>query len=730
MKLSNITLATLSALALAHMGTAAAANKQFLNQNLTINTAVNSQAVSVLSAKPRDIVGLSADNELVLLKEFKQPNGDVTRRYQQMYKGVPVVGDTVILSFDKNDQLKFAHGAAVFDIAADLYSVTPTLDKDMAIARAEQAHGMKALNAKGDKLKKHNETSKLVVWVNKKNKKAYLAYEVQYVVYGDNPSRPYQIIDAHTGELLLSYENLQHADGTGPGGNQKTGRYVYGTDFGYLNVSQSGNTCTMNNTNVKTINLNHGTSGSTAYSFTCPENTVKEINGAYAPLNDAHYFGNVVFDMYNDWLGTAPLSFQLKMRVHYSNNYENAFWDGSAMTFGDGKDRFYPLVSLDVSAHEVSHGFTEQNSGLVYSGKSGGLNEAFSDMSGEAAEFYMKGTNDWLVGQEIFKSQGALRYMNNPTQDGRSIDNQADYTSGMDVHHSSGVFNKAFYNLATTAGWDTKKAFLVMAKANQEFWTANTNWDLAGNGAIDAACALGFDTDDVKAALAAVGVNSNASPGGNCGGPVTDEEIFNGVPRTGISGASKEQQFFVLNVPAGATNLNFATSGGTGDADLYVKFGARPSLDTFDCKSTSSTSTENCAISNVQAGTYFVMVEAWNQISGVTLTGSFSTDTGGPTPIDRTESNISVARSDWARFTQDLSAGYSSLDVTISGGTGDADLYVNFGSESTTSTYQCRPYKNGNNETCTIANPQAGTWHIDLRGYNAASGVTLNIKAN
>jgi vibriolysin len=418
------------------------------------------------------------------------------------------------------------------------------------------------------------------------------------------------------------------------------------------------------------------------------------------------------------------------MRVHYNTNYENAFWDGSAMTFGDGKDRFYPLVSLDVSAHEVSHGFTEQNSGLVYSGKSGGLNEAFSDMSGEAAEFYMKGSNDWLVGQDIFKAEGALRYMNDPTRDGRSIDHQSNYSSGMDVHHSSGVFNKAFYNLATTAGWDTKKAFLVMAKANQQYWTANTNWDLAGNGAIDAACDLGFEIADVKAALAAVGVNSDASPGSSCAGPITDEEIFNGQPRTGISGASKEQKFFVMNVPAGATNLKFDTTGGTGDEDLYVKFGNRPSLDTFDCKSTTSTSTETCSISNVQAGAYFVMVEAWNQISGVTLTGSYSTDTGGPTPINRTESNVSVARSDWTRFTQDLAAGYSSLEVTISGGTGDADLYVNFGSESSTTQYQCRPYKNGNSETCSFTNPQAGTWHIDLRGYSAASGVTLNIKAN
>ncbi|ATD10108.1 vibriolysin [Pseudoalteromonas piscicida] len=422
------------------------------------------------------------------------------------------------------------------------------------------------------------------------------------------------------------------------------------------------------------------------------------------------------------------------MRVHYSSNYENAFWDGSAMTFGDGANTFYPLVSLDVSAHEVSHGFTEQNSGLVYRYKSGGLNEAFSDMAGEAAEFFMKGSNDWLVGQDIFKGSGALRYMNDLTQDGRSIDHQSNYTSSMDVHHTSGVFNKAFYNLATTAGWDTKKAFIVMAKANQMYWTANTDWDLAGNGVMDAACDLGYEPGDVQAALAAVGVNSNLSTGSSCDTnppppPGGDEELTNGQPRTGISGAAKEQMFFTLDVPADATSLNFTTSGGSGDADLYVKYGSRPTLNTYDCNSTTSTSNESCDISNIQAGKYYVMVEAWNQISGVTLTGTYSS-TGGTQPIDRTESNVSVASGSWTRFTQDLNASYSSLEVSISGGSGDADLYVNFGSQSTTSSYQCRPYKNGNNETCTIANPQQGTWYIDLRGYSAASGVTLNIKAN
>jgi hypothetical protein len=73
-----------------------------------------------------------------------------------------------------------------------------------------------------------------------------------------------------------------------------------------------------------------------------------------------------------------------------------------------------------------------------------------------------------------------------------------------------------------------------------------------------------------------------------------------------------------------------------------------------------------------------------------------------------------------------IPAGKTSLTVTISGGSGDADLYVRFGSQPTTTAYQCRPYKAGNAETCTIANPQAGTWHVGLRAYSSFSGVTQN----
>ena len=207
----------------------------------------------------------------------------------------------------------------------------------------------------------------------------------------------------------------------------------------------------------------------------------------------------------NRLLNYTKLVQKLVMKVHYGTNYENAFWDGSAMSYGDGASTFYPLVSLDVTSHEVSHGFTEQNSGLVYSGMSGGMNEAFSDMAGEAAKYYVRGTNDFKVGTDIFKASGALRYMYNPPLDGGSIDNASKYTSSMDVHYTSGVYNKAFYLLATTAGWDTKKAFQVMADANRLYWTANSTFNDGACGVEKAAANRGYVVADVTNAFKGVG---------------------------------------------------------------------------------------------------------------------------------------------------------------------------------------------------------------------------------
>jgi hypothetical protein len=384
----------------------------------------------------------------------------------------------------------------------------------------------------------------------------------------------------------------------------------------------------MNNTNVKSVNLNGSTGTSTtAYAYTCPRNTYKTINGGYSPINDAHYFGGVITQMYPAYTGYNALSFQLIMRVHYSSNYENAFWNGSNMSFGDGASTFYPLVNADVSGHEVSHGFTEQHSNLTYSGQSGGMNEAFSDMGGEATEYYWKGSNDFDVGREIFKSSsGALRYMCNPPADGGSIDNAADYNSGLDVHYSSGVYNKAFCTLAKTAGWNTPTAFKVMARANALYWTASSTFNQGACGVETAATDLGLNKADVTAAFSAVGVSC---AGGGGGGGTT--ALTNGVPVSGISASTGSSVNYTLVVPAGASNLTFTMSGGTGDADMYVKFGSAPTDSSYDCRPYKSGNAESCTFAAPSAGTYYVRLKAYSSFSGASLVGSYGTGGGGST---------------------------------------------------------------------------------------------------
>jgi hypothetical protein len=118
--------------------------------------------------------------------------------------------------------------------------------------------------------------------------------------------------------------------------------------------------------------------------------------------------------------------------------------------------------------------------------------------------------------------------------------------------------------------------------------------------------------------------------------------LTNGVARTGISGASKSNQYFTLDVPAGATDLMFVTSGGSGDADLYAKFNGTPTTTSNDCKSEGSSNAETCTISNAQAGTYTVLVHAWSAISGVSLTGSYNSDGGGGPQTYSNDDNVII----------------------------------------------------------------------------------------
>ncbi|MCJ8273823.1 MAG: M4 family metallopeptidase, partial [Psychrosphaera sp.] len=393
-----------------------------------------------------EVIGFTGDNQLIPKHQVNLGNGMFKTRFVQHYQGIPIFGHSVSASQSAMG-LVFDVKGQVVNFDNQLLLTKPRLSAQAAMQKLlNHEPALKKLSSKAAQAIVSNKSNQLFIYMQ--DDKPLLVHRISYKVQGETgePAIPVYFVNAHSGKIVLSYDNLQHAKiGTGPGGNAKTGIYQYGSDFDFLDVSQNDQTCTMENANVKTIDLNHGTSGSgsEAFSYTCPENTSKPINGAASPLNDGHYFGNMVYDMYNDYIGESPLEFQMCVKVHYGNNHENAFWDGTCMTFGDGGSNFYPLVVLDLMSHEVSHGFSERHTGFVFFGHSGSISESFSDLAGEAAEYYMKGNNDWLVAADVFKSDDALRYLQDPTLDGLSIDHACDFTSATDVHNGSGVYNKA-----------------------------------------------------------------------------------------------------------------------------------------------------------------------------------------------------------------------------------------------------------------------------------------------
>ena len=145
--------------------------------------------------------------------------------------------------------------------------------------------------------------------------------------------------------------------------------------------------------------------------------------------------------------------------------------------------------------------------------------------------------------------------------------------------------------------------------------------------------------------------------------------LTNGVPVTGIAGALNSQQNWTMAVPAGASSLKFQISGGTGDADMYVRFGSAPTLTTYDCRPYVTGNAETCNIATAQVGTYYVMLHGYSAYTGVTLLGSYSTGGGGCSVVAESEANDGTATAD------PLVAPCSTVNGTFVGGTDTNDYF-------------------------------------------------------
>ncbi|WP_444997487.1 S8 family serine peptidase [Aliikangiella sp. IMCC44359] len=206
-------------------------------------------------------------------------------------------------------------------------------------------------------------------------------------------------------------------------------------------------------------------------------------------------------------------------------------------------------------------------------------------------------------------------------------------------------------------------------------------------------------------------------------GPPVDE-LVNHKPQADLSGSRGEEVFYKFNVTEGATDISVAITGGTGDADLYVRKGSRPTLSDFDCRPWFSGNEEVCDLRD--SGTYYVMVKAYSAYSGVTLTGDYEPGDIIEPPKNELQNNepVSIAAAQGAKdyYTFIVPDGNTGT-ISTTGGTGDLDLYVKLGDKPTESDYDCRPFPVGNEESCSLT--QGGTYHVMIHAYAAYSGVTL-----
>ena len=205
--------------------------------------------------------------------------------------------------------------------------------------------------------------------------------------------------------------------------------------------------------------------------------------------------------------------------------------------------------------------------------------------------------------------------------------------------------------------------------------------------------------------------------------------LTKGVALTSLSAAKGSTKDYSLVVPAGATNLSFKLSGGSGDADLYVRRGAIATTSTNDCASTGTTNAETCSFAAPSAATYYVRLLAYSSYSGASLVANYTAGSTPP-PTVTLQNGVSLgsqaaAAGAWLRYRIDVPTGATNLAVTTSGGTGAVDLYVRAGAEPSSSAWDCRPLVIGNNESCSFAQPQVTSYYIGLYGYQAFSGVTV-----
>lgn len=469
-----------------------------------------------------------------LMRRENDDIGFTHARYKEFYKGIEIVDGEYIIH--RKGNVVSSMNGKFYPLSS--LSVVPSISESIALSKAlgdinaDKYKWQMPEEEQWLKMAKSNQSASwfpkgsLVILpdlflekngaaITASNKKIsspgyHLAWK--FDVYADSPLGRYNIyVDAITGKVLFKENRICTTSVVGTAVTKYSGTQQITTDSVSPGVYYLRDLTRASG--VVTYNMAKGTNYGTATIFTDADNLWNTTTNQDDAANDAHFGAEKTYDYYlsvhsrNSYnnLGGNLLSY-----VHYSTNYNNAYWDGVRMTYGDGNGTtFSPLTELDICGHELTHGVTEYSSNLTYSYESGALNEAFSDIFGVTIDFYANGNNaDWLIGNKSYTPatpNDALRYMNNPNLGAQpdTYKGTSWYTGTADnggVHTNSGVLNYWYYLLSVggsgtndkgfvfnVAGIGINKARLIAYRTNSYYLTAGSQYVDAGVFSIQAA---------------------------------------------------------------------------------------------------------------------------------------------------------------------------------------------------------------------------------------------------
>ncbi|MFT6850787.1 MAG: bacillolysin, partial [Sphingobacteriales bacterium] len=530
-----------------------------------------------------NLVELSPENgvEIIITDSESDQLGFTHYTFKQFYKGLPVEGGI----YKATSEGGFLTTAGGYLYAPDLKSVSPTISENAALKKATDFIGAREYKwetpenelfikkFENDPLATYFPKGELVVYPKTTDEGISYHLTMKFDIYAEAPlSRYFVFVDVNTGEVVNHIARIHETNANGTGTTLYNGVQNFSTDNtgSTYRLRQATPMAAGVTRKIETYDMNKGTNYNSAVDFTDGDNNFTDNTNQDRAGWSAHWAAEMTYDYVYQMFGKNSYDGNgatIKQYVHYDNNYNNAFWDGSKMTYGDGDgNTFDPLVGLDVVGHEITHAITERSSNLRYQNESGALNESFSDIFGTAVEFFAEGNGDWFIGEDFDANGGnGFRNMMNPNEDGDPdtyqgsnwkstsvFPNLADDYGG--VHSNSGVQNFWFYILTvgksgtndngdaySVSGIGIEKAAQVAFRNVQTKLSENSTYDDARAGAIASAIELygsgSAEEIAVTNAWYAVGVGAK-HPGGGGGTPTCNVPSSLSASTVSTSGAT------------------------------------------------------------------------------------------------------------------------------------------------------------------------------------------------